>query len=327
MFRSLVKTIFHPKIWTKENFDSEAIDIFFVVVLVLFSIYSLHILYFLYPKIEAIVTVKCNFEEEPPSQDFVKVSKDRVQSPRCFKSKEQQKYLENFLMKQKHIRFIGVVILVWDMALLIFKHSLLTNKMGFYLGYTELIFWCDFLCISVVKNANISIVAMFLAILGLSVLNPQMMNDENSIDNITTVLNALLGSWFILKYWEYEANENFEGKKLLEEKEDNLKEILNLFPSAILFYNQKDGIIYKNKYFNEIIEDVILRLEKKMNKATNHSIKKVNNIQKTLQVFKNSIDIKNPNKGDEDRLLSEFMNKDEHIMNLAKDLKTLCQNR
>jgi hypothetical protein len=114
---------------------------------------------------------------------------------------------------------------------------------------------------------------------------------------------------------------------LLEEKEDNLKEILNLFPSAILFYNQKDGIIYKNKYFNEIIEDVILRLEKKMNKATNHSIKKVNNIQKTLQVFKNSIDIKNPNKDDEDRLLSEFMNKDEHIMNLAKDLKILCQNR
>lgn len=92
-----------------------------------------------------------------------------------------------------------------------------------------------------------------------------------------------------MKYWESESKENFEGKRLLEEKEENLKEILNLFPSAILFYNQKDGIIYKNKHFKEIIEGMLEKLEKKLVIDKEKDVMQKHSF-KLKSVLKNSID-------------------------------------
>ena len=142
------------------------------------------------------------------------------------------------------------------------------------------------------------------------------------MENLSTVINCLIASCFILKYWESEAKENTEGKKLLEEKEENLKEILNLFPSAILFYNEKDGIIYKNKYFNEIMQDAVLKLEKKLHKEDLPLAKK-RSVHRLKSVFQNSIEADSLSGRTGEELLSNFVNKDERFITLSEDLKKL----
>ena len=42
--------------------------------------------------------------------------------------------------------------------------------------------------------------------------------------------------------------ENIDGKIKLKESEVSLKNILEMFPSGILFYNKTNGVFYKNKY-------------------------------------------------------------------------------
>jgi c-di-AMP phosphodiesterase-like protein len=153
-------------------------------------------------------------------------------------------------------------------------------------------------------------------------MNPQIFDNENYDDNITTIFNCLVGATFIMKYWESESKENFDGKRLLEEKEENLKEILNLFPSAILFYNQKEGIIYKNKYFKEIIEGILKKLEKKLKENGEKETMQRNSF-KLKSVLKKSIDPSELYLNNSIELLSKFVSKDEKGVTLSDDLESL----
>jgi len=104
-----------------------------------------------------------------------------------------------------------------------------------------------------------------------------VLSDKNFQDNITTFMNAFVGACLIMRLCESEAKENFKSKKLLEEKEENLKVILNLFPSGILFYDPKKGITYKNEYFKKVCEDLSiaeyekLKRKPKINEEINDS--------------------------------------------------------
>lgn len=45
-----------------------------------------------------------------------------------------------------------------------------------------------------------------------------------------------------------ESKENFKRKVQIQESEANLKYILEIFPSGIIFYNKLSGFFYKNKF-------------------------------------------------------------------------------
>ena len=140
-------------------------------------------------------------------------------------------------------------------------------------------------------------------------------------DNLTTLINSLVGSFFIMVFWQAEAKENLEGKKQLEEKEDNLKEILNLFPSGILFYDQRKGLIYKNKQFQEICKTLSLHNEEsKIMKKNSSGIV----LKKRSSLLKNNLDLKDDS-GDKSssEVLGYFKDKDQEGTTLADSLKEL----
>ena len=80
-----------------------------------------------------------------------------------------------------------------------------------------------------------------------------------------TLMNCILAHLVALKYREYEMVESFQSNKLLEEREENLKEILNLFPSGILFYDPEKGVVYMNEYFKDICQETLKTNEKNKN--------------------------------------------------------------
>ena len=94
--------------------------------------------------------------------------------------------------------------------------------------------------------------------------------------------------------WEKEAKENIEGKVKLKESEVSLKNILEMFPSGILFkisiykktnyltslfYNKMNGVFYKNKY---CIIDEQRMLDIQVNVENNSKFKRLkdNNLAK-----------------------------------------------
>jgi len=122
---------------------------------------------------------------------------------------------------------------------------------------------------------------------------------------------------------ESETNDNFSGKKELEAKEENLKEILNLFPSGILFYEPKMGITYKNEYFRKVCEEI--------DKSQEDSLKKSEGLFKQIQELKSN-PMSSPKKlssvyKSSKMLLDKFQNKDVDQISLAENLKKMCNPR
>jgi hypothetical protein len=321
------------KFWGNDNIDFQA-RLLSLPLLFWFVIYSLYELVCSYPIIDALQTKACREsfhstfgEANERNQSSSKESKepDRKFAERLY-SEGELSFVLNFNTKQKYVRYIGVVILVCDLFLLMLKHSFTTNIKCFYLGYMELIIASIFLGMFIIRDSNITIAGLLFSMIAISLLNSKIIYDEDFFNNSMIIFNCLLGSCFILKYWEVEAKENFEGKRLLEEKEENLKEILNLFPSAILFYNPKNGIIYKNRHFKEIIENIIQKLDEKLESKCCTPSKKWK-VNKLKNVFEKWIDCQDDKLHSCPRLLSNFMNKDDRCRTLSDDIKSLFENK
>ena len=156
--------------------------------------------------------------------------------------------MKRSIVNNSYITNVGMQLLIGDLVVLIFKQCWITGKNAFYLGYTE-IYMCNiFLWMFVIKNYRYWLVCIFCSITILNIFNFYYMKDEEFIDNCATSFNSMIGSTLIMWNWDKEAKENLEGKAKLKEREINLKNILEIFPSGIIFYNKLNGIFYQNKY-------------------------------------------------------------------------------
>jgi len=184
-------------------------------------------------------------------------------------SSEDSWYLQsniNFIQKARYAQQVGLVILWCDFFLLTYVHAMISDAKSIYIGYMEILMCSVFLWNFIVKRANPCILGWLVSLLIVTLINYKILSENEKFqENMITVINGFVGHWFILKFRESEANENLESNKLLEEREENLKEILNLFPSGILFYDPEKGVVYMNEYFKDICQETLKTNEKNKN--------------------------------------------------------------
>ena len=56
--------------------------------------------------------------------------------------------------------------------------------------------------------------------------------------------------------WQKEYEENLKGKITLQNRELALRDVLELFPSGIVFYNRQKGAFYQNKFWNDMLDSI-----------------------------------------------------------------------
>jgi len=210
--------------------DFEVLQLYFILPCAIFMIYLLKQIYLAHSNIKKLKIRKSNVLEA-----------------------WYPKLRAAFYQKQDFTKTVGLVVLWCDIFILTFKHVFLTKPSAFYIGYLELVIATVFVCIFNVHNAKFWIACLLVSITILWAKNYEAFtNDDGFGDNLATLLNSCLAASFIMVIWQAETKESLKDKRQLEDKEDNLKEILNMFPSGILFYDQHKGIIYKNEKFKEI---------------------------------------------------------------------------
>ena len=69
---------------------------------------------------------------------------------------------------------------------------------------------------------------------------------------------------------QQESDENFISKKIIKEKKQMLRKILQLFPSGIIFYSEVEGIFYKNKFWLDLVSKYKLEYDLEFWKSRLH---------------------------------------------------------
>ena len=140
-----------------------------------------------------------------------------------------------------------------------------------------------------------------------------------------TLMNCILAPLVALKYREYEMVESFQSNKLLEEREENMKDILNLFPSGILFYDNQKGVTYKNEYFNQVCKEVQTKQVSPFQKKSKFDM--FRNINQSQHRFQSNPVI--PELNDTSNIhevLKKFKNKDQESKTLSDNLNSICNS-
>jgi c-di-AMP phosphodiesterase-like protein len=105
------------------------------------------------------------------------------------------------------------------------------------------------------KDATVGILMMMITIISLNFINFSIREKEEYSSSIASSINCCFVSAFIISYSQRDKRENYKSKQLIEEKKQMLKKILRLFPSGIIFYNENEGIFYKNKFWLDLIDN------------------------------------------------------------------------
>ena len=99
------------------------------------------------------------------------------------------------------------------------------------------------------------------AVIILNLLNFSFIGDQEQIERVVSSVNGCIISWWIMHNWQKESDENYVSKKIIKEKKQMLRKILQLFPSGIIFYSKHEGIFFKNKFWMDLINKFKLDYE------------------------------------------------------------------
>lgn len=142
------------------------------------------------------------------------------------------------------------------MVILLFKQWALSKQTAFFMEYSEIYIANIFLCLFVLKDSRVSIFCTVISIIILDVFCYLNKKDDEFVDNIATSINCWIGSCFIMNSWQKEYDENLKGKITLQNRELALRDVLELFPSGIVFYNRQKGAFYQNKFWNDMLDSI-----------------------------------------------------------------------
>jgi signal transduction histidine kinase len=109
------------------------------------------------------------------------------------------------LSDRKHyIKFIGIVMLISNLTLVIFKQWVPTKTTSFYMEYAEVFMINIYMWFFVLKDPKIWMMSTVASILVLNLYNFLYKDDKDLVDNLTTSINWWISHWFFMAYWQKE---------------------------------------------------------------------------------------------------------------------------
>jgi len=93
-----------------------------------------------------------------------------------------------------------------------------------------------------------------MTILLLNLMSASLHDNYDVLEQVGSSLNSCIVSACVMVYCQKESEDNIESKHLLSQKKSMLREILRLFPAGIIFYSDKEGVFYENKFWIDMID-------------------------------------------------------------------------
>lgn len=143
--------------------------------------------------------------------------------------------------------------LLTNLVIILLREYINSMKTAFYFGFSEVYLFNIIICLFVLKKAKICMVVTIFTIIILDGMNIYLRNDYEYMENCVSTVNGCIITWCIMVNGQRESEENYSSKKIIKEKKQMLRKILRLFPSGIMFYNKKEGIFYKNKFWIDLL--------------------------------------------------------------------------
>jgi signal transduction histidine kinase len=170
----------------------------------------------------------------------------------CIQSQNISKELAN--SKNNYINQVGMTMILTNLLIILTREMINFKKTSFYSAFSEVYLFNILFCVFVLKRPALWIMLTVTTIFSLNWINIFIRRDIEFFESIVSSINGCIISGWIMVYCQRESDESYESKKLIMEKKQMLRKILKLFPFGIIFYSQKEGIFYKNKFWMNLLE-------------------------------------------------------------------------
>ena len=197
-------------------------------------IYTVYFVFLLYQYI-IVLPVKCKIDQH--CLDTQIISKEQVED------------------KIGYINSIGLYMIGSNLLTILIVSFVSIKTRGIYYGISEVFLYNLIIWIFILKNARMWIAYTVFAVLiikyywKLPTLKIRIDLDRYHLVNQRLNNHMVNYDKLSARIWR----ELHQANKIIKEKKQMLRKILQLFPSGIIFYSEVEGIFYKNKFWLDLV--------------------------------------------------------------------------